>query len=134
MSKSCLGPAWRNLNEAQRTEFVSVFKQLLANRYKDDLDRFKGTEKVEIVKTESPSPDLRKVKTMLTTASKERIPIDYTLSRAARGGKAATWAVEDVSIERVSMAKHYRETFANFLANNPFETMMKKLKQRLGVS
>ncbi len=129
MSKSCLGFHWRDLTEEQRAEFVGVFKKLLANRYKDDLDRFKGTEKVEIRSTLKPSDEIRKVKTVLITASKETIPIDYTLFKSG-----STWKVEDVSIEHVSMATHYRDTFNNFLANHTFAEMMEKLKQRLGQS
>lgn len=126
MAKSSLGHHWRGLSEEQRSAFVAVYKDLLANQYIDDVDKFRGTEKVRMVGTVDKD-GLKIVKTMLTSASHENIPIDYTLYK----GKTK-WAVEDVSVERVSMVNHYRGTFSGFLANNSFDELLKRLKRKLG--
>lgn len=126
MAKSSLGHHWRGLSEAQRAEFVSVYKDLLASQYIDDVDRFTGTEKVTMTGVVTKE-GLKIVQTTLTSGSHEKIPIDYTLYKAG-----SRWAVEDVSIERVSMVNHYRGTFNAFLANNSFDALMKRLKRKLG--
>jgi phospholipid transport system substrate-binding protein len=126
MARSSLGHAWRNLNDAQRTQFVDVFKELLARQYRDDIDRFRGTERVTLGDNQV-SGELVTVKTTLTTAGNEKVPINYTLHKV--GNK---WLVEDLSVEGVSMTNHYRKTFERFLVNDSFDALLVKLKQKLG--
>ena len=99
MARSSLGHHWRKIDEAQRKEFVTVFKDLLARQFKS----------------------------VLITASKENVPIDYTMHVA--GGR---WQVVDVSIEGVSLVNHYRNTFNRFLVNGDFATLLERLKRKLG--
>jgi phospholipid transport system substrate-binding protein len=126
MAQSSLGPPWRKLDDKQRAEFVSVFKELLAQQYMDDIDRFQGTEQVQIKGTEK-SGELQTVKTILVTSSREQVPMNYTLQN---NGKR--WAVVDLSIEGVSLVNHYRQTFSRFLANKQFPELMQQLKRKLG--
>jgi phospholipid transport system substrate-binding protein len=128
MAKSSLGVRWRGLNEAQHKEFVEVFKELLAQRYMDDIDRFQGSEQLSVVGAEQDA-ELATVQTVLLTSSREKIPIDYTLHKTASG-----WRVDDVSIEGVSLVNHYRKTFAQFLTNKRFDELMQQLRRKLGVS
>jgi phospholipid transport system substrate-binding protein len=126
MARSSLGPPWRQLNPVQRTDFVAVFKELLAQRYMDDIDRFQGSEELRISGAEQQA-EASIIKTTLTTSSREQIPIDYTLHLAA-----GRWRVDDISIEGISLVNHYRKTFARFLANKPFEQLLQQLKLKLG--
>jgi phospholipid transport system substrate-binding protein len=126
MAKSSLGHHWRGLGEPERAEFVSIFKELLARQYRDDVDRFRGSESVAFGQDEKKG-ELVTVKTTLTTASGEKVPINYTLHQVA-----GRWLCEDVSVEGVSMTNHYRKTFDRFLVNQPFAQLLVKLKQKLG--
>jgi phospholipid transport system substrate-binding protein len=126
MARSSLGPPWRQLNEAQRGDFVGVFKELLAQRYMDDIDRFQGSEELHVSGAETQA-EFSIVKTILTTSSREQVPIDYTLHTA--NGR---WRVDDISIEGISLVNHYRKTFARFLANKSFVELLTQLKQKLG--
>jgi phospholipid transport system substrate-binding protein len=124
MARSSLGAPWRQLDAAQRKEFVGVFKELLAERYRDDIDRFEGSEQIQ-VKSAERSGELAIVKTVLITSSREQVPMDYTLHPVG-----PTWQVEDVTIEQVSMVNHYRKTFARYLANHTFAELMQQLTRR----
>lgn len=126
MARSSLGAPWRELNDPQRADFVSVFKELLAQRYMDDIDRFQGSEELKVTGSDAAG-ELTVVKTVLITASREQVPIDYTLHKAG-----ASWRVEDVSIEGISLVNHYRKTFTQYLSNKSFEALLAQLKQRLG--
>jgi phospholipid transport system substrate-binding protein len=128
MAKSSLGPHWRKLDDAQRAEFVNIFKALLANQYMNDVDKFRGTEKVEVREVQKGEGTVI-VKTLLTTASNERVPINYTLHQASDGLR-----VNDFSVEGVSMVNHFRTTFTRFLVNKDFAALLKQLKQKLGNS
>jgi phospholipid transport system substrate-binding protein len=126
MAKSSLGAHWRKITDPQRSEFVNVFKDLLARQYMEDVDRFQGTEKVT-VKDAEVRGELQIVRTTLLTASKELIPIDYTLHKATQG-----WRVSDFSVEGVSMVNHFRGTFNRFLVNKDINELIKQLRTKLG--
>jgi phospholipid transport system substrate-binding protein len=126
MAKSSLGHHWRKITDTQRSEFVGVFKDLLARQYMEDVDRFQGTEKITVKEAEVRG-ELQVVRTTLLTASKELIPIDYTLHQAAQG-----WRVSDFSVEGVSMVNHFRGTFSRFLVNKDINELIKQLRAKLG--
>lgn len=126
MAKSSLGHHWRGLSDSERAEFVAVFKELLARQYRDDVDRFRGNESVAFGEDEKKE-GLVTVKTTLTTASGEKVPINYTLHQVG-----TKWLVEDVSVEGVSMVNHYRKTFDRHLVNEPFSAVLAKLKKKMG--
>ena len=128
MAQSSLGHEWRKLGEQERSDFVTVFKELLAREYMDDIDRFQGTERV-LVKAAEESGELVIVRTVLITNSREQVPIDYTLHLAA-----GRWRVEDISIEHVSLVNHYRKTFSRFLVNKSFAELLAQLKRKLGIT
>jgi phospholipid transport system substrate-binding protein len=128
MAQSSLGHHWRKLDDTQRADFVAVFKELLAQEYMDDIDRFQGTEQV-MVKGAEQNGELWVVHTVLITASREQVPIDYTLHRAQ-----LTWTIDDVSIENVSLVAHYRTTFSRFLTNHTFAELLERLRKKLGLS
>jgi phospholipid transport system substrate-binding protein len=128
MAQSSIGPQWRKLDDKQRSEFVRVFKELLAQQYMDDIDRFQGSEKVTVNGSEKRG-ELELVKTTLITASREQVPIDYTLHKTTDA-----WRVEDVSVEGVSLVNHYRTTFSRFLVNKSFDELLQQLKRKLGLS
>jgi len=126
MARSSLGAPWRDLNALQRTEFVTVFKELLARRYMSDIDRFEGSEEMKVTDSEQQA-ELSTVKTVLITSSRQQIPIDYTMRKAG-----PEWRVEDVTIEGISLVNHYRKTFAQYLSNKSFDQLMTQLKRKLG--
>ena len=126
MAKSSLGSPWRTLNDTQQREFVEVFKELLAQRYMDDIDRFQGSEELKVGEADQQG-ELAVVKTTLFTVSREQIPIDYTLR--LEGGK---WRAQDISIEGISLVNHYRKTFARYLTNKTFDQLLQQLKTKLG--
>ncbi|MDD9943576.1 MAG: ABC transporter substrate-binding protein [Myxococcales bacterium] len=126
MARSSVGPHWRALDDAQRADFVRVFKELLARRYMNDIDRFSGSEQLNVTGSEARGQQVL-VKTVLITASREHVPIDYTMHKPK-----GSWVVEDISIEGVSMVNHYRKSFGRYLVNNDFASLLQRLKRKLG--
>ena len=122
MARSSLGAQWRTLDDRQRGRFVDVFKEVLAARYMDDIDRFQGSETVTVDGSAQQDEEVV-VRTTLVTSSRERVPIDYRM-RAQQG----TWMVVDVTIEGVSLVNHFRKTFAGALANITIDQLIERLK------
>jgi phospholipid transport system substrate-binding protein len=125
MARSSLGAAWRSLDGAQRDRFVSVFKDILAARYMDDIDRFQGTEMVT-VDSSVREGDAVVVRTTLVTASRERVPLDYRMRQ-----ENGEWAVVDLSIENISLVNHFRKTFSAALANMTVDQLIERLERQL---
>lgn len=122
MAQSSLGVAYRKLSEAERQEFLTIFKDLIAKDYRDDLDRFIGDETVEVKGAEARD-ELRLVKTILVTHSRDRVPLDYLMRSETVG-----WRAVDFSIEGVSLVNHYRKSFARYLANHTFQELLARLR------
>jgi phospholipid transport system substrate-binding protein len=125
MARSSLGVHWRSLDERKRAQFAEVFKDVLAGEYTDDIDKFQGSETVTVTGS-SADGDQVVVKTTLTTASRERVPIDYRMRK-----QRAEWKVIDVSIEGVSLVNHFRQTFSNALANMTVDQLITRLEGQL---
>jgi ABC-type transporter MlaC component len=125
MARSSLGAPWRTLDGQKRAHFVDVFKDVLAARYMDDIDHFEGTETVT-VDGSSRDGDDSIVKTTLTTASHERVPMDYRV-RTTSG----TSSIVDISIEGVSLVNHFRKTFASALVNMNIDQLIDRLSHQL---
>lgn len=128
MAKSSLGHHWRTASEAERVRFVEVFKELLAQQYMDDVDRFRGNETVTLRGSEK-NADLVVVKTTLLTGSREQVPMDYTLHQV----ESRHWVV-DLAIEGVSLVNHYRKTFSRYLVNKSLAELLTQLERKLGRS
>lgn len=124
MAQSSLGASYRTINDAQRAEFLALFKDLIAQDYRDDLDRFMGDENV-LVKGSEMRGELCVVKTILVTHSRDQVPLDYFMRHEDNG-----WRAVDFSIEGVSLVNHYRKSFARFLVNHSFEELLAKLRPR----
>lgn len=124
MSQRCLGPAWRTIDTSQRKRFAEVFPDLLASAYLDDLDKFRGDERVTIERS-TGSGDHAEVYTIVVTHGGERVPMVYWLHDVE-----SAWRVYDFSIEGVSLVNNYRESFTRFLVNHNFEELMERLERK----
>ena len=124
MSQRSLGPSWRAIDASQRKRFIEVFPDVLAGAYLDDLDKFRGDERVTIERS-TESGDHAEVYTIVVTHGGERVPMVYWLHRVE-----SAWRVYDFSIEGVSLVNHYRESFNRFLVNHRFEELMERLERK----
>ena len=125
MARSSLGATWRTLDAERRTRFVTIFKDVLAARYMDDIDHFEGTETVTVDGSSRDGEDTI-VHTTLTTGSHERVPMDYRMH-----GTGERWNVVDISIEGVSLVNHYRKTFSAALVNMSVDQLLDRLSKQL---
>jgi phospholipid transport system substrate-binding protein len=124
MARRSLGPTWRTIDASQRARFAELFPDVLASAYLDDLDKFRGDERVTIERS-TESGDQAEVDTILVTHGGERVPMVYWLHRVE-----SAWRVYDFSIEGVSLVNNYRESFARFLVNHDFEALMQRLESK----
>jgi phospholipid transport system substrate-binding protein len=129
MAKRSLGSNWNKLSDDEKSEFVSVFSELLARTYLSRIENVRKnmvTVDSEDVVDRASGLSLAKVKTRVTYKGDE-FPIDYKLFRKSDAG----WKVYDVIIENIGLVVNYRNEFAGIMRKEKFSGLMKKLKQKV---
>jgi len=88
IARRALGRYWQPLTEAQRTEFVSLFADLLERSYISKIELY-GGEKI-VYTGDRVEGDLATVGTKIITKNGTEVPVDYRLSRRATAGWCTT--------------------------------------------
>lgn len=122
MSKRSLGAQWNNLNEAQRREFIDLFRQLLARTYTTTIEGYSG-ERFQYL-SELNEGDYAEVRTKLISRKGE-IPINYRLL-----SKAGEWQVYDIVVDGISMVSNYRAQFTKIIRGSSYEDLVKQLQTK----
>jgi phospholipid transport system substrate-binding protein len=124
MGKRTLSKNWNSMNNAQRQEFVALFRQILEKAYVDKILDY-SNEKILFEKEIIVSDTMAEIQTKIVTSSKE-IPITY---RAIL--KNGMWKVYDVVIENVSLVLNYRTQFNDILVKNTPEQLLEILRKKV---
>ena len=123
MSKRSLGKEWKNIGDAQKTEFVAAFKSLLEDAYLTKIEAYTGQ-----AMTYNKEKELGNGKVTVETTLKSdtvEVPIHYNLY--AKGNE---WKIYDVNIEGVGLVQNYRSQFTKTLQKDSFDVLLKKLKDK----
>jgi phospholipid transport system substrate-binding protein len=124
MSKLVLAKYWKRFDPAQREAFQKEFKDFLAHRYGDRIDRYEQ-EKVEIVGERSAKGGDAIVQTRIHRPRAESVLVDYRLRNSA-----GDWRVIDVKIEGISLVSNYRDQFHEVLSKGGPEKLLAQLRER----
>ena len=124
MSKLVLAKYWKSFDAKQREEFMKEFKDFLAHRYGDRIDRYEQ-EKVEIVGERSASGGDAVVATKIYRPKAESVAVEYRLR--SRDG---VWRMIDVKIEGISLVSNYRDQFHEVLSQGGPEKLLAQLRER----
>jgi phospholipid transport system substrate-binding protein len=124
MSKLVLAKYWKRFDAGQREEFMKEFKDFLAHRYGDRIDRYEQ-ERVEIVGERSAAGGDAIVATRILRRNAEAVAVEYRL-RSREGA----WRVIDVKIEGISLVSNYRDQFHEVLSHGGPEKLLAQLRER----
>jgi len=126
LSKRTLARNWKKFNDAQQTEFAQVFSELMGNIYVDRIQGGYSDETIEFGdQILHESRPLAVVKTFIVS-SRNRIPVDYSLTK-----QGETWRVYDVKVEGVSLVKNYRSQFKEILSKDSPDQLIEQLKKKV---
>jgi len=123
IAKRSMARHWQPLSEAQRTEFVGLFADLLERSYISKIETY-GGEKIQYT-AEKIDGDYATVSTRIVTKNGTEVPVDY---RMKKGGDR--WLVYDVSIEGVSLVSSYRTQFNKIIQTSSYNQLVSKLKNK----
>ena len=122
MSKRALASHWTRLTDAQREEFVDLFKGFLSDRYAGKIEGYSG-EKVHYL-GERREGQFAEVRTKLVS-NKVEIPMDYRLIN-----KDGRWYAYDIIADGVSLVKNYRSQFDKIIVSESYDELTTRLRKR----
>jgi phospholipid transport system substrate-binding protein len=123
IAKRSMARHWQPLSEAQRTEFVGLFADLLERSYISKIETY-GGEKIQYT-AERADGDFATVSTRIVTKNGTEVPVDYRMIK-----RADRWLVYDVSIEGVSLVSNYRTQFNKIIQTSSYNELVSKLRNK----
>ena len=124
MTRSAVGPKWREATPEQRAKLQAEFKTLLVRVYAGALTQIKD-QTVEITKTQ-PVPQSTQVVVQSEVRGKgEPIKLDYRLDKFE-----ADWKIIDVNVGGIWLVTSYRSQFAQELGKGGVDGLINALAER----
>jgi phospholipid transport system substrate-binding protein len=127
LSKRALSDHWAGRSEAERTEFVSLLRQLVERNYKNNVRGTLGYD-IQYTGNETKSDGVL-VKTEAKSKTNKRRPavgIDYLMYQAN-----GQWRVVDITTDGVSMVRNYRSQFNRIIRKDGWGELIRRMKDRL---
>jgi len=121
MGRQALGKYWVDLTEAQRTDFVDVFAEIIRSQSLGDLDVYNATVIYEEI---SVNGDKAYVKTAITYQDKQTT-VEYLLRSKHNG-----WWLSDIILDTVSTVEGYARSFQTAIRKRGFDGLMKSLYKK----
>ena len=126
ITRSAVGPKWREATPEQRSKLQAEFKTLLIRVYAGALSQLRE-QTVEVSKT-VPVPGGSQVVVQTEVRGKgEPIKLDYRLDKAA---DAPAWKIIDVNVGGLWLVQNYRSQFAQELSKNGVDGLIAALVER----
>jgi phospholipid transport system substrate-binding protein len=124
VTRSAVGPQWRQASPEQRTKLQTEFKTLLVRVYAGALTQIKD-QTTEITKTQ-PVPNSSQVVVQSEVRGKgEPIKLDYRLDKGDAG-----WKIIDVNVGGIWLVTSYRSQFAQELTKGGVDGLINTLVER----
>lgn len=123
IAKRSMARHWQPLSEAQRTEFVGLFADLLERSYISKIETY-GGEKIQYT-AERADGEFATVSTRIVTKNGTEVPVDYRMIK-----RTDRWLVYDVSIEGVSLVSNYRTQFNKIIQTTSYNELVSKLRNK----
>ena len=124
LSKLVIARNWSKFSDAQRTEFMTLFKNHLSMTYGRNVESYKN-EKVTITGSREESGGDTTVKTKILRGGPGDILVDYRMRQTA-----GTWKIIDVIIEGVSLVSNFRSQFQDVVAGGGPERLLTLLREK----
>ncbi|MBK7063011.1 MAG: ABC transporter substrate-binding protein [Rubrivivax sp.] len=124
MTRSAVGPRWREATADQRSKLQAEFKTLLVRVYAGALTQIKD-QVVQITKTQPIAQSTQVVVQSEVRGSGEPIKLDYRLDKSGDD-----WKIIDVNVGGIWLVTSYRSQFAQELGAGGIDGLIAKLVER----
>jgi len=121
-ARRALGPHWQARSDAERAEFVALFKDLMASSYLATLQTYLGPS-MRLV-AESEDGGFATVLTQMQRPHRPPIPVEYRMHH--RDGR---WLIFDVRVDGVSLVAAYRRQFNSIVQTSSYTALLQRLRE-----
>ena len=126
MTRSAVGPKWREATAEQRTRLQTEFKTLLVRVYSGALSQLRD-QTVEITKTQPVQGSTQLVVQSEVRGKGEPIKLDYRLDK---GAADTAWKIIDVNVGGLWLVQNYRTQFAQAISQGGIDGLIANLAER----
>ena len=123
MSQVILAANWRKATDAQREQFITLFRELLEQTYFSAMDSY-NNQTVRMGR-ERLKGKLANVQTYIVASNKE-LPVSYKLRY-----RNDDWYAYDVAVDGVSLVSNYRTSFRNLVKTKGMDGLLAELAQKV---
>ena len=120
IARFVLGRYWRRATEADRTELLALFEDVIVNTWADRFSSYSGQEFTVQTAVDAPSAHEAErvaiVRSLFFSDPQTPIRVDWRV--ASRGN---IFKITDVTVEGISMANTQRDEFASVIRSNSGE-------------
>jgi phospholipid transport system substrate-binding protein len=124
--RACLQETWNTLSEAERKNFVNLFRDILGKvAYPNSAKFFKGTE-IAVEATKSLPGGKAEVNTQITKPEEGLVEVTYLLASVN-----GTWLIEDAQLDGVSLVLNLRSQMQKILHEQSYEELKRRMREKL---
>ncbi len=127
IGRFALGKYWRAATPVQRTEYQSLFEQMVIDTYSERFATYEG-QKLNVISAKPvEGGDIMVLSQIVPTNGSERINVDWRVR-----SHGSSFKIVDIVIEGVSMAVTQRSDFSGLIGqkNGDITTLIDHLKNR----
>jgi phospholipid transport system substrate-binding protein len=118
-----LAKNYKDLSDAERKEFTSLFKKLLENSYASKIENYKD-EQINYV-DEKIKGKYAMVRTQIVRKDGV-VDVDYKMLK-----DGDQWLVYDFVIEGVSLIRNYKSQFSKIISTESYAALVSKLRKKV---
>ena len=125
MTRTAVGPKWRQATQAQRDELQSLFREQLIRVYSGALATVKDQSVKLAPNRVKPTATDAVVRTLLVSPGKPDTSINYRLKKID-----GHWRIIDVNVEGIWLVNNYRTQFSSVANQSGIEGLIKSLREK----
>jgi len=128
MSLRALGAPWKQLSDQDKKEFVALFRTLLINTYREQIETYSGdgvqylNERVE----KAGDKEYAEVRTKIFLSDKSELRLDYKLINKDK----TNWRVYDVVIQDIGLISNYQKQFTKIIRASSYQGLVDQLRAK----
>ncbi|MFQ5428207.1 MAG: phospholipid-binding protein MlaC [Thermodesulfobacteriota bacterium] len=126
MTRRSLGVHWKKRTDAEKSEFVDLFSDLLENSYISKIEQQTDEKVLYLAEKKNKKGTKALVKTKVITSKDTEVPISYRMTN-----KTGNWMAYDIVIEGVSLVSNYRSQFGKIITSSSYEDLVATLKKKV---
>jgi len=124
MSKLALGKHWRTASPAERTRFISAFREMLVKSYAKTMLKYTGAKIRSGNSAANRKPGYVLVRTMVTPKGNSAISANYSLRKVAND-----WKAYNVEIAGINLITNFRTNFTREVSAKGLNALITRLEK-----